>query len=65
MSLQFIYGKSGRGKSEYILEDVKNNISLDKKIYIITPEQFSYSAEKNLLQKLRHTIQHKRRSSEF
>ena len=54
MSLQLIYGKSGSGKSEYILNDVKNNIELSEKIYIITPEQFSYSAEKNLLEKLRH-----------
>ena len=53
MSLQLIYGKSGSGKSEYILDDVKDNIGLGKKIYVITPEQYSYSAEKNLLRKLR------------
>ena len=50
MSLKIIYGKSGTGKSTYIFneiaEKIKNN---NRKIYIITPEQFSFTAEKKLL----------------
>ena len=52
MSLQFIYGKSGSGKSEYILNEVKAKSNLDQQIYIITPEQFSYATEKKLLKAL-------------
>jgi len=49
MSIQLIYGKSGSGKSEYILNEIKEKSNLDKKIYVITPEQFSYATEKKLL----------------
>ena len=38
---------SGTGKSEYIYNKIKQNPS--KKTYIITPEQFSFSAEKRLV----------------
>ena len=48
--MKIIYGVSGTGKSEYIFEKIKN--SADKKIYIITPEQFSFTAEKRLLDTL-------------
>ena len=50
MSLRIIYGNSGTGKSTYIFNEIadklKNN---NRKIYIITPEQFSFTAEKKLL----------------
>lgn len=52
MSLQIIYGKSGTGKSTYIFQEIAKKIefgSTSKKIYIITPEQFSFTAEKKLL----------------
>lgn len=52
MSFRIIYGKSGTGKSEYIFEEVKKYINGDNKIYIITPEQFSFSAEKRLVEKI-------------
>jgi len=52
LSLQLIIGRSGSGKSEYILNEVKKEITLGEKIYIITPEQFSYVTEKKLLQVL-------------
>lgn len=50
MGLRFIYGKSGTGKSTYCFNEIKEKISKEEKIYIITPEQFSYSAEKKLLE---------------
>lgn len=50
MSLRIIYGKSGTGKSSYIFSEVKEKINEGKKIYIITPEQYSFTAEKKLLE---------------
>lgn len=49
MSLQLIYGRSGTGKSKYCYDNILNQINGNEKIYIITPEQFSFTAEKKLL----------------
>ena len=49
MSLQLIYGRAGSGKSEYIFGKIKKQINVEEKIYIITPEQFSFTAEQKLL----------------
>lgn len=54
MSLRIIYGRAGTGKSEYCLNEIKKN--KNKKIYIITPEQFSYSMEKRLLETLEKKV---------
>lgn len=50
MGLRFIYGRAGTGKSTYCFNEIKEHIKNNEKIYIITPEQFSYSAEKRLLE---------------
>lgn len=50
MSVQFIFGRAGTGKSNYCYEETKQNIDKQNKTYIITPEQFSYMAEKKLLE---------------
>lgn len=50
MGLRFIYGRAGTGKTTYCFNEIKKGINKNKKIYIITPEQFSYSAEKKLLE---------------
>lgn len=50
--MKLIYGRAGTGKTEYIFNDIKNKIASEEKIYIITPEQFSYTAEKRLLDTL-------------
>ena len=52
MSLQLLLGRSGTGKSEYIYNEIKQLIDNKEKIYIITPEQFSFTAEKKLLEVL-------------
>ena len=49
MSLRLIYGKSGTGKSQYCYNEISKIIDKQEKIYIITPEQFSFTAEKKLL----------------
>lgn len=52
MSLQIIYGRSGAGKTNYIFEEISKNINNGRKKYIITPEQFSFTAEKELLRSI-------------
>ncbi len=50
MGLNIICGRSGTGKSTYIFEKVKDIINNPEKVYIITPEQFSFTAEQKLLE---------------
>ena len=52
MKLRIIYGRAGTGKSEYCFNEISNLINKEKKIYIITPEQFSFTAEKKLMEKI-------------
>ena len=52
MGLRFIYGKAGSGKSEFCFQEIREKINDACKIYIITPEQFSYMQEKKLLDML-------------
>lgn len=49
MSLRFIYGKIGTGKTTYCFNEIKRLIDNNQKVYIITPEQFSFTAENNLM----------------
>ena len=50
LSLRIIYGKPGTGKSEFCFKEIANLIDKEKKIYMITPEQFSFTAEKKLME---------------
>ena len=50
MGLRIIYGKPGSGKSEYCFNEISKLVNKEKKIYIITPEQFSFTAEKKLME---------------
>lgn len=52
MGLRIIYGKAGTGKSTYCFNEISNLINANKKIYIITPEQFSFNAERKLIETL-------------
>lgn len=51
MSLRFIYGRAGSGKSHYCLQDIKNRIEdgCSKPLIMLVPEQFSFQSEKNLI----------------
>lgn len=49
MGLRIIYGKLGSGKSQYCFSEISKLIDKEKKIYVITPEQFSFTAEKKLM----------------
>ena len=50
MSLRIVYGKPGTGKSEFCFSEIANLIDKEKKILVITPEQFSFTAEKKLME---------------
>ena len=50
MGLRIIYGRAGTGKSEYCYKEIAQNIKTENKILIITPEQFSFTAEKKLME---------------
>lgn len=49
MGLRIIYGKAGSGKSSFCFSEIGKMIKKEKKIFVITPEQFSFTAEKKLM----------------
>ena len=49
MSIRFIIGRSGTGKTSFCFNEIASQVSSNNKIYIITPEQFSFTAEQNLM----------------
>lgn len=53
MGLKIIYGKTGSGKSTYCFSEISKIINKEKKIFIITPEQFSFTAEKKLMETIK------------
>ena len=52
MGIRIVYGRAGSGKSQFIYNEINNKINFRKKnkIYIITPEQFYFTAEKKLME---------------
>ena len=52
MSFRIIYGKPGSGKSEFCFKEIAKKIKKEKKILIITPEQFSFTTEKKLMEEI-------------
>ncbi len=53
MGLKIIYGKPGTGKSTYCFNEISKLVEKEKKIFIITPEQFSFTAEKKLMDSIK------------
>jgi helicase-exonuclease AddAB, AddB subunit len=50
MSLRFIYGRAGSGKSFFCLNEIKKDVKdCSRPIILLVPEDFSFQAEKDLL----------------
>ena len=49
MGLQIVYGRAGSGKSYYCFNAIKDKVKNKENVYMITPEQFSFTAEKKLI----------------
>lgn len=55
MSLRFIYGKAGAGKTAFCLSDIKEKLN-DGNLHpliLLVPEQFTFEAEKSLLKTIK------------
>lgn len=50
--IRYIIGRSGSGKSHYILEEIKRQLSENKKVVMIVPEQFTLQAERDFIEKM-------------
>ncbi|PYG87614.1 DNA helicase/exodeoxyribonuclease V subunit B [Ruminiclostridium sufflavum DSM 19573] len=55
MSLQFIYGRAGSGKSFHCLNQIKSKLIEDnsKKLVLLVPEQYTLQAERDLINVLK------------
>ncbi|MCH3965969.1 MAG: helicase-exonuclease AddAB subunit AddB [Clostridium sp.] len=56
MSIKFIYGRSGSGKSHYCFWDIGRKIQCNgpDPLILIVPEQFSFQTEKNIIESIGH-----------
>jgi len=54
MSLRFIYGRSGSGKTRFCLNEIKSRITagVTKPLVFLVPEQFTFQAERDLIKVL-------------
>ena len=53
MGLRIIYGRAGSGKSEYCYKEISKNIDKNEKVFIITPEQNAFTAERKLMETIK------------
>ncbi len=51
MSLRFIYGRAGSGKTRYCLTEIKSSVSggATRPLVLLVPEQFSFQTERDLI----------------
>jgi len=51
MSLRFIYGRAGSGKTRFCLEEIKSRITskATHPLVLLVPEQFTFQAERDLI----------------
>ena len=49
--MEIVIGRTNTGKTEYILEKVKEDIQDNKKVILIVPEQYTLRAEQNIIEK--------------
>lgn len=58
MSLRFIYGRAGTGKTTFCLNDIKEKLNDGKShpLILLVPEQFTFEAEKSLLKTIKKDV---------
>ena len=51
MSLRFIYGRAGSGKTRYCLNEIKSSLSsgVTHPLVLLVPEQFTFQTERDLI----------------
>lgn len=61
MSIRFIYGRSGSGKTHYCFQDIKRRLEQDVEnpLILIIPEQFSFQTEKNIIENMGYKGMHR------
>ena len=47
MALNFIYGVSGSGKTQYVFENIIKNEN--RRVLVVVPEQFTHETERRIL----------------
>ena len=52
MEFRLVYGRSGCGKTAFVFNEIRERIFGKNKIYVVVPEQFSFSAENHLLESI-------------
>ncbi|MCT4632244.1 MAG: helicase-exonuclease AddAB subunit AddB [Firmicutes bacterium] len=50
--IRYIIGRSASGKTYYMLNEIKKKLSLNKKVIMIVPEQFTLQAERDFIEKM-------------
>ena len=53
MGLRLIYGRSGSGKSKFCFDEISKKLESEENIYMITPEQFSFTQERKLMNSIK------------
>lgn len=56
MGLKVVYGRAGSGKTEFCFNDINKNLECGKKIFVVTPAQFSFTAEKKLMESINSIV---------
>ncbi|MDR3594890.1 helicase-exonuclease AddAB subunit AddB [Clostridium sp.] len=55
MSIRFIYGRAGTGKSKFCIDKIKENINENKnenKLILLVPEQYTFTTENKVLRSI-------------
>ena len=52
MSIHFIYGRAGYGKTRYVTDSICDRLAKGGKAYLVVPEQYTHIAEHKLLSRV-------------
>lgn len=54
MTIKYIFGRSGRGKTHYVFEQIKESLQRDEEqpLILLVPEQITHQTERDIIEKL-------------